>query len=343
MSDKAEIRVAILGCGAVTELAHLPVFKHIPNAHVTLLIDTNAKRREQLASTFGVEHTHDSIDECYGLFDAAIVALPHALHAPASIKLLAQRKAVLVEKPMALSVAECDAMIYAAEQTGALLAVGLMRRFIWAHRLAHFLIRSETLGRIESFDFREGNILSWPMASDFCFRKEAAGGGVLINEGAHTLDCLLHWLGDFSEVEYFDDAEGGVDANCLLNLRLKNGICGVVELSRTRRLRCTAVIRCERGVVEIGLDANNGKLIFPDQPYVLGGPVANLQESGKSQDYLDLMRAQVEDFIDAVRNNRKPEVDGESAKASIRLIETCYRNRKPLQLPWMRDGLKANG
>ena len=139
-----------------------------------------------------------------------------------------------MERPAALSAAECDAMINAAEQSGATLAVALMRRFLWAHRLAPFLIQSETLGRVESFDVREGLIYNRPVLSDAAFKKEIAGGGVLVDTGADTLDCLLHWLGDFSEVEYFDDAEGGVEANCLLNLRLRNDVRGVVELSRTR-------------------------------------------------------------------------------------------------------------
>src|SRR5262249_523916 len=181
---------------------------------------------------------------------------------------LAQGKSVLVEKPMALTVAECAAMMGAAERAGAILAVGLMRRFIWSHRFAHLLIEKGVLGQINSFDFREGSIYNWPVASDFFFRKEAAGGGVLIDTGAHTLHCLLHWLGDFASVDYFDDAEGGVDANCLMKLRLRSGVCGVLELSRTRKLRNTAIIYGDRGVLEVALGSNDPlKLSMPSQSY----------------------------------------------------------------------------
>jgi predicted dehydrogenase len=343
MDGHAKIRIAILGCGAVAERAYLPVLARMADARVTVLVDTNATRREQLASRFNVGQTCGSIDECYALFDAAIVALPHALHASAGIKLLARRKAVLVEKPMAVSMAECDAMIQAAEQTGTLLAVGLMRRFIWAHRLTRCLIDSAVFGRVESFDIREGFIYGWPVESDFFFRKEAAGGGALFDTGAHTLDCLLYWLGDFAEVEYFDDAEGGVDANCLLSVRLQNGASGVVELSRTRQLRNTALIRCERGVLEVGLFENRLKLACADQNYMVGGEVENVEEPHKRQDYLELMRAQLDDFIAAMRSGRKPEVDGQSAKSSIRLIETCYRQRKPLPQLWATQEMIVNG
>ena len=288
MTSGDHIRLAILGCGAVTELGHLPAIAKVADARVTTLIDTNAARRERLAAAFGVEHTAADIDGCLNRFDAAVIALPHALHAHASIQLLKNGKSVLVEKPMALTAAECDAMIEAADAARAVLAVGLVRRFLHANQLARALIAQGFLGKIEAFDFREGNIYNWPVASDFFFRREAAGGGVLVDTGAHTLDTLLYLLGDFAEVEYFDDAEGGVDANCLLNMRLKDGTPGTVELSRTRRLRNTAVIRGARATLELAPNSNQMKLSVRDQPHVLAGPVEELGVTDQAQDYPEL-------------------------------------------------------
>ena len=347
MNTTRDIRLAILGCGAVTELAHLPALHQIENVRVALLVDTNADRRRHLAAKFDVEHTADDIDGHWDLFDGAIVALPHALHAPASIKLLAKGKSVLVEKPMAVTAAECDAMIQVAHRTGAILGVGLFRRFLWSVQFARALIQEGVLGQIESFDFREGGIYDWPVASDFFFRKDAAGGGVLIDTGAHTLDCLLYMLGDFSEVEYFDDAAGGVEANCLINLRLRDGVVGVVELSRTRKLRGTGIVRGTKGNLEIVLGwdrllgCNHLKISLQNHPYVLGGPVGNVREAEQTQDFLPLIAAQIRDFIDAIRECRSPAADGPSARSSIQLIETCYRNRKTLAMPWVDHNLRA--
>src|SRR5262249_29155537 len=133
MNGSSDVRIAILGCGAVTELGHLPAFATLSSARVTLLVDTNEERRSRLAKAFNVDHTAGDVHGCYDLFDAAVVALPHVLHAPASISLLTQGKSVLVEKPMALTTIECAAMMQAAKRTGAVLAVGLMRRFMWSH------------------------------------------------------------------------------------------------------------------------------------------------------------------------------------------------------------------
>ena len=340
-----DIRLAVLGCGAATERFYLPALSRMTDVRVTLLIDPNAKRRDFLASHFDIQCSHNVVDDCYDLFDAAIVALPNSLHAVTSVKLLLRQKAVLVEKPMAISVAECKAMIDAAEQAGALLAVSQKRRFLPSHRLVRFLLLSTAFGRIEGFDFREGSTYNWAIAADPSFCKETAGGGVLMDTGVDTLDCLLHWLGDFAAVEYFDDAEGGVEANCLLKLRLQNGVCGVVELSRTRRLRNTAIIRCERAIIEVGLDSHNAsylKLVFADQPYAISGRVEKLKEPDESQGYSELVRLQAEDFILAIRDGRKPEVDGQSSKCTIQLIETCYLHRRPLELPWMRQEPTVN-
>jgi predicted dehydrogenase len=334
MGDTVDTRLAILGCGAVTEQLYLPMLRDLNGTRTTVLIDSDANRREHLASKFHIDHTHNDVDQCFELFDAAIVALPPALRQPACMKLLARRKAVLVEQPIALSVADCDDMIRVSEQANTLLAVTQIRRFLWAHRLTHLLIEGGAWGRIERFDFRNGLNHGSPITSDLSFRKEIGGGGVLMDTGVHTLDCLLNWLGDFSEVEYFDDAAGGVEANALLHLRLRNGLSGIVELSRTRQLRNTAIIHCERGTIEVGLDTNDTRLSLADQPYVLSGEVRNLKETHKDQDDLGLMRAQIEDFVAAIRNNRKAEADVQSAKSTIRLIESCYRDRQPLQFSW---------
>jgi predicted dehydrogenase len=343
MNTTGDIRLAILGCGAVTELAHLPAIERMRGPRVTLLVDINAERRDRLAASFNVENTASDLSGQWDRFDAAIIALPHAMHAPSSIELLARGKSVLVEKPMAITVAECDAMINASKQSGAVLAVGLMRRFFWSLQFAKTLIQEGVLGRIQSFDFREGLVYCWPVASDFFFRKATAGGGVLIDTGAHTLDSLLYLLGDFEDVEYFDDAEGGVDANCLLNLRLKSGVPGVVELSRTRQLRNTGIVRGERGALEIDLGANNLKFSVAGHPFILSGPVGNLDKVEQGQRHIQLMTSQIEDFVDAIKRSRSPVVDGVSARASIGLIETCYRLRKPLVSVWAPEQFSVRG
>lgn len=318
----------------MTELAHLPAAQRVPNCRVTLLVDPNAPRRDQLARAFDVERTAADIAEVPDCFDAAIVAVPHALHAPIAMQLAALGKSILVEKPMANTSADCYAMIDAAERSGITMAVGLMRRFLWAHRFARDTIASGLFGRVRSFDFSEGAIYYWPVASDFFFRKDTAGGGVLIDAGAHTIDTLLQWLGPVRDFDYFDDAEGGVEANCLLKLRMESGAAGTMEFSRTRWLRNTAVIRMERAVLEIGLADNRVKISQATRPYVVNGTLRHSAHQDIEQDYLTIIAEQMQDWIDAILTGRQPSVDGRSAVAPVRLIEACYRQRQPLALEW---------
>ena len=109
---------------------------------------------------------------------------------------------------------------------------------------------SGILGDITSFDFQEGSVYDWPVASDFMFRK-AAGGGVLADTGAHVLDTLLWRVGDWQSVVYRDDSQGGVEADCLLELQMDSGATGTVQMSRSRALRNTYIIRGDRGHLEI--------------------------------------------------------------------------------------------
>ena len=225
-------------------------------------------------------------------------------------------------------------MIDAAEKGGVVLGVGLMRRFLWGHRFTRGAIASGTFGAVRSFDIAEGGNFWWPIASDFFFRKDTAGGGVLVDAGAHTLDALLQWLGPVEDVEYFDDAEGGVEANCVLKLRMRNSASGTLEFSRIRRLRNTAVIHMDRATLEVALNWNEVKVSLPNEPYVVGGPVAHRLEPNAKQDYLTEMADQLQDWIDAIRERRQPFVDPATVVESIQLMERCYRCRQPLLLPW---------
>ena len=191
MKGDSRIRVGIVGCGAVTEHFHLPAAAKLEGLEIVALVDKDFARAEGLARKYRIERVAQDYGRIMDEIDAAIIALPHRLHAPVAIELLARHKHVLIEKPMAVSREECEALIRTSQQVEAVLAVGLMRRFLQSARWTKKILEAGLLGRINSFDVREGSISSWPMASDFSLRREAAGGGVLINNGSHTLDLIL--------------------------------------------------------------------------------------------------------------------------------------------------------
>jgi len=340
----SKLRLAIIGCGAVAERGYLPALIGLESVEVTLLVDRNRFRAEGLARQYNVPYVAEDYTQHWDKVDAAIVALPHFLHAPVSIDLLTHGVHVLVEKPMALSVVECDAMIQAAEQGQAVLAVGLMRRFQRSVQFTKEILDAGLLGLIESFDIQEGFVYNWPVASNFFFRKETAGGGVLVDTGAHTLDTLLWWLGDVASFEYFDDNNGGVEADCELRLEMKSGARGIVKLSRTHNLRGTAVIRGASVTLEVAPHSNQVKVRPKGISFeIVGQVLLDSQQAQREQSYVDLLSASLADWVKAVRTGSFVTISGVEGLRSVALIEACYAQRQPLILPWMAPDILQGG
>jgi predicted dehydrogenase len=336
MTSVEPLRIAMIGCGAVTERAHLPVCTNTEDVRVVALVDTNIERARNLAREFRVPTVQSNTEGLVGLADAAILAVPHALHERIASDLLRKGIHVLVEKPMALTVAECDNMIKAAEAGGAVLAVGLMRRFApWARLVKHALAAG-AIGKTQMFEIREGSRYSWPVASDFFFKKETAGGGVLIDTGAHTLDMVLWWFGDVEQIEYFDDADGGVEADCEIHLTLANKVQGRVELSRTRELGFRIQIRGDQGTLEVQPYMKN-PVAITYRDCQLAGTVTNPKDYLDSNDYLSMIGSSFRDWVSAIRTKTIPTVDGHEGRRAIALIETCYALRQPLLYPWVQN------
>lgn len=296
-----------------------------------LFVDPNLERARQLAGNEAIpalDHTEYLED-----FDAVLVLVPHVLHGPLASTLLEQGKAVLVEKPMAMSQAEAERMVATSASTGSPLAVGLMRRHLHAAQWLKGFLDGGHLGKIQSFDVRDGFVYEWMVVSDAIWRKEKAGGGVLMDVGVHVLDLLLWWLGPARDVAYKDDSYGGVEADCWIDLVMESGASGIVELSRTRNLRQSAIIRGERGLIEIGVDTN---LLRAEPGSLLSRRINGVRgRSIKGQTSEDLFDAQLRDWRRVLQEGADPAVPGEEAAAAVALIENSYSVRRTWNLPWV--------
>jgi predicted dehydrogenase len=336
------LRIGLIGCGAVTERSHVPALLSTgERVKITAAVDRNPARADLISQMSGAKafkEIADAIPHC----DAAIVALPHFLHAPASIQLLSAGKHVLVEKPMALNRAECDAIIAAANNSGAILGVGQMRRFCPAVATAKWLLAGGSIGKILRWKILEGLIYCWPVASDFFFRRETAGGGVLMDTGAHTLDMLLWFFGDVDRFEYRDDAGAGVEADCEIKLAMKNGSVGYVELSRTRNLPGILEVEGAEGRLLLDFSSNRCTVV----PSILGNKIFVNAAGDFTAVGADLGAAmfalQLDDWLGAIEQKRPPLATGEEARRVVDFIEKCYAQRQPLTKPWNAVELEGN-
>jgi predicted dehydrogenase len=127
--------------------------------------------------------------------DAVILNLPHGLHVSATVFFLDKGKHVLVEKPMANTVAECDEMIAAAQRSGKKLAIAHVQRYLQGNYEVKKIIESGTLGRLCMYtEHRSDNYFRESRPAWFTSKK-MAGGGVVMNYGAHAFDRLFYTTG----------------------------------------------------------------------------------------------------------------------------------------------------
>jgi predicted dehydrogenase len=327
------MRLAIIGCGAVAEQRYVYALK-LAGWTPSVLIDPSAERRGSLGKALGINAVQaDRASDVLDKFDAAVVAVPHTVHRPVCEPLLRAGKHVLVEKPMAASVADCAAMNSAAAEGKARLAVVLMRRQAKAGQWLHDAIAAGALGSLKRFVIREGYEYSWPLTTDAMWRPAQAGGGVLMDTGAHTMDQAVWWFGQPSDVEFFDDADGGVEAECLIKLKYPTGLEGLIELTRTRVLSNAVTVTTDRGTVTLGmagnaLTASNPDLLTFKSPTVGAPPFKGITSPDL---FVDLFNA----FKIYAGGGTANVVTGEEGGKSVALIERCYANRKRLELEWL--------
>ena len=188
-------KIAIVGTGAIVS-SHLSAIDKLDDCELVALCDLNEERVKTLAADHGVPYFLDykeipSKVEC----DAVILNLPHGLHAPASIFFLENGIHVLVEKPMANTLEECDAMEQAAEKFGKKLAIAHVQRYFPVNRKIKSIIDSGELGKFCMYNEQRSINYFLPSRPAWFTSKKMAGGGIVMNYGAHAFDRLCYTTG----------------------------------------------------------------------------------------------------------------------------------------------------
>ncbi len=352
------LRVAVVGCGAISRRFHLPVLAGHEGIRLVALVDHDRSRAEALAKAYGVPSVLDDASELSSTtVDAALIATPPAHHAPCGIALAGRGLHLLVEKPMTLDEDEAQALNEAAREAGVTLSAGYFRRLFPAVSLLRAALERMALGGLIGFDAEEGDEYGWDLSTLSNLRKDQGGGGVLIDIGSHVLDLLLEVFPGPAEIlDYRDNTLGGVETDSALRLRLghdRRSIEGRVELSRTRKLRNSLRVNCEQGTLELRT-GEHAELLIQPRGLSLEDP-----SRGERRDYTirahwsdlpslpgyEAYRRVIDDWIEAIRTGQPPRLDGDSATRTVRLIAECYRRREPLDEPWVWAGLggpKAN-
>ena len=323
------VRIAIVGCGAIAQLGHLPGALVSDAVSVTILIDRDEDRARTLAQRFGVPHVASEIAAAGDHAEAAVVALPPHLHCEAAETLFAQGLHLLMEKPLATNVADCDAMLAGAKTSERVLAVAMMRRFAPSARYLKAAVESGMLGKIRRYTARSGAADAWPSLSPFTFDAGQAGGGALISNGCHDLDLLCWLLGPYAEFSFASDSAARMESNCVIEGELACGAQATVEISRSRTLANTIRIEGELATIEAPLMGETVRVLPAG-----ANPADFPAPEAPPLDYAGVMAAQLADFAAAVRGVRPPLADGAVGREMIGFVAQCYERAVPLELPW---------
>jgi predicted dehydrogenase len=330
------MKLAIVGCGAIAEIGYLPALAFAPSVQPTLLVDRDLERAKAMAARFGVPRSSTDLADVAKFADAACVALPPDLHEPVGRRLLADGVHLLVEKPLAVTSAECDSLIAAAKNASRVLSVAMLRRYCPGNRLAHAMLANGSFGRVQSFHLESGNSGTWPARSPHVLSRQATGGGVLMDNGSHDVDQIYWLFGPVADVRCRTDKASGLESNCTLELTMKSGVKGFVELSRMRTLRNSLVIEGSQASAEIPLVDETAKITFAGSPPLEGRVHTPKGVRRSGQFFVDVMAAQLENLTDAINRRLPPTVDGEAGKMTIEFITRCYGCAVSMDLPWRR-------
>jgi len=193
MSER--LRVGIVGAGAITQVAHLPVLKRLKQVEVAAICDPDVPKGRALAERFGILDTFDDIEDLLRLaeLDAVLICSPNHLHESHVLASLSAGLHVLVERPIAMNAASAQKLARAAEKRERVLFTGMNHRYRPDVQLVRSFVQSGELGQVDSVRGSWHLFKPSRQQAPWRQRRDTAGGGVLLDLGLGMLDLGL-WL-----------------------------------------------------------------------------------------------------------------------------------------------------
>ncbi len=333
------INVAIIGCGKIAQVRHIPEYLARQDVRLYGLYDMNQERCEELAEKYGAI-AFSSVEELLAdkNIDAVSICAANNAHSSLSIDALENGKDVLCEKPMAVTEEECEAMVKSAEKTGHLLMIGQNQRLTPAHKKAHDLIASNSLGSVISFEttFGHGGPETWsvdPGKNTWFFDKKIAAMGAMADLGIHKTDLICYLLGDSvkevsAELSTLDkrDANGnliGVDDNAICIYRMTKGAIGTMRSSWTfyGKEDNSTVIYLTGGIISIYRDPEHSVVVdYADgRREVFDTDQIQTNDNQTSSGVID-------EFIEAIHRGKKTELDAKSVLPAMKAVFAAIRS-----------------
>lgn len=329
----SKIKVAVIGCGSISKHRHIPEYASNSNVELVAFVDPIIERAEHYAQLHGGKAYSNYVDMLKAeKVDAVSVCTPNYLHAEISIAAANAGAHVLVEKPMATTAAESEAMIDAAKKNGVFLMVGHNQRLMPPHVKAKEVLETGKLGKVLTFrtSFGHPGPEGWSVdgRESWFFRKEEAIMGAMGDLGVHKSD-LIRWLLDdeVAQVAAFvgtlhkDGTDVDDNATCLL--RMKSGATGSLVASWTyyKGQDNSTVLWCENGVIKIDTDPNDQVIVeLRDgtvERYKVGRVATNEKQTSSGV---------IDEFVTCILNNQAPRISGEEGYRALIVILAAFES-----------------
>ena len=355
------LRTAIVGCGKVGHL-HAKALSRLSESVFVAVCDTNLQRAQQFAAEYKVKAYQDVEDMIASSgVEALTVCTPHPLHAEPAIMAANAGVHVLIEKPLASSLQDCDAILNAAKRSGVRIGTTCQRRFYTPCQRIKRAIEAGKLGRpilgsVAMYGWRDQ---AYYKSDAWRGSWKAEGGGVLVNQAPHQLDLLQWYMGPIDELfGYWDNLNHPyieVEDTAIAVLRFKNGALGniVVSNSQNPALYGRVYVHGSNGA-SVGVQTDGGAMFIAGMSSITDPPINDLWTVPGEQELLKKWQKedsdfflsinpmeyyhqlQISEFLKAVIKSHDPLITGEEGRKTVEIFTALYRSqqdRKPVKFP----------
>ena len=314
-----KLKFALIGTGGIAQ-TYAQAFQTSNCCKLVAVADINQDSAKAFAEPLGAKSFSDYKTLAENTeFDAVIVSTPPNLHPEIAMYFMNRKIHVLCEKPLCLSVAEAREMIETAEKTGVKFTMASKFRYVEDVVKAKALVASGVLGKV--LQFENAFTAKVDMAKRWNSKKEIAGGGVLIDNGTHSVDIIRYFLGAIEEVLAVEAGKTNglpVDENVKLLAKTADGIAASVDLTWgiNKELPNFISVYGTNGTLHIGWRESKYKLNSSPDWTVFGN----------GYDKVQAFRAKIENFRNAILETEELLIKPEDALASVEVIEAAYKS-----------------
>jgi UDP-N-acetyl-2-amino-2-deoxyglucuronate dehydrogenase len=353
--------ISIAGCSKVAHL-HARAVQAIPNARLSGVWSRTPRKAVDFATEYKTQAYSDVSDMvAENKSDLVIVCTAHPYHKQPAVEAASAGADVLVEKPLASDLQDCDDIIKRCKDNHVRLGVVSQRRWYEPVKRVKYAIENGKLGKPA---LAVVTMLGWRDKAYYDSDKwrgswKTEGGGVLVNQSPHQLDILLWYMGEVDEVygiwRNLNHPYIEVDDTAIAIVKFKSGAIGNILVSNSQKpgLYGKVHVHGENGA-SAGVQTDGGAMFIAGRTGVAEPPVNDLWTIEGEENLLKgwiredtetfincdatvrYMQYQIEDFITSIANGKEPAVTGEDGRRTVELFSSIYRSARdnmPVKFP----------